>query len=163
MSSPESSPAHRPESMSPEVVMGACWEGREECAGTGNKGGALVTLRLRRVFRVITTKQTNWRLEFDLFVDPAWWESDSAKTRYVSATEVQARDLGTLELPSPISDSVQPMSGLWSLLSSGQMTAGEGKAFTTVFDLQAPGGTPDLLSSALTYHILTCRLKKLRR
>lgn len=43
------------------------------------------------------------------------------------------------------------------------MTAGEGKAFTTSFDLQAHSGTPDLLSSALTYHLLTCRLKILRR
>lgn len=85
------------------------------------------------------------------------------KTRYVSATEVQARDLGTLELPSPFLDLAQPMSGLWNLLSSDQMTAGEGKAFTTSFDLQAHSDTPDLLSSALTYHLLTCRLKILRR
>lgn len=46
------------------------------------------------------------------------------------------------------------MSGLWNLLSSGQVTAEEGKAFTTIFDLQAHSGTPDMLSSALTYHQL---------
>lgn len=35
------------------------------------------------------------------------------------------------------------------------MTAGEGKAFTTSFDLGAHSDAPDVLSSALTYHLLT--------
>lgn len=135
----------------------AWWEEREGCSGTGNKGRVLDTVRLRRVFRVITTKQIeDWNLWF------ACWPG-SVKTWCVSATEVQARDLGTLELPSPFSDSAQSMSGLWNLLNSDQMTAGEGKAFTTSFDLRAHSGTPDLLSSALAYHLLTCRLKILRR
>lgn len=45
--------------MAPGLYVCAGRGGREECADTGNKGGALVTVRLRRVFRVITAKQTN--------------------------------------------------------------------------------------------------------
>lgn len=114
--------------MAPEP--GACGLGGEGGVCRHWEWGWSFSHRLRGVFMVITTKQTNWRLEFDLLL----WETVQ---RLSMSQLLQCRQ----EIWGPWNYHhqflTQPSPCLWNLLSSGQMTAGERKAFTTSFDLWA--------------------------
>lgn len=159
MSSPESSPVHRPESMSPEVLWHlnrghVGWEGREERAGTGNEGGALVTGWGEFSWLSQQSKQIE---DWNLICCCGKQCKDSVCLSYCSAGK-RFGDPG-ITITNFWLSPAHVCEIYWVV---AKWLLGKGKHSPLVLTYEH-SDAPDLLSSALTYHLLTCRLKMLRR